>query len=256
MIKLALYGKGGSGKSTTAANLSAALSKKGLRVMQIGCDPKADSTQNLCGGRKISTVLDILKEKGMETRLEDVVAPGFNGICCVEAGGPTPGIGCAGRGIITAFETLERLNAYEVYLPDVVLYDVLGDVVCGGFAMPIRGGYADKVFVVTSGEKMSLYAAGNIALAIDNFKKRGYAQFGGVILNSRNIENELKIVENFADSVDTQIVKVIPRCADVQRAESQFKTVVEAFPESEMAQDYFDLAERVLAICAEGGPKA
>ena len=122
MIKLALYGKGGIGKSTTAANLSAALSKKGLRVMQIGCDPKADSTQNLCGGRKISTVLDILKEKGMETRLEDVVAPGFNGICCVEAGGPTPGIGCAGRGIITAFETLERLNAYEVYLPDVVLY--------------------------------------------------------------------------------------------------------------------------------------
>ena len=252
MIKLALYGKGGIGKSTTAANLSAALSRRGYRVMQIGCDPKADSTTNLCGGQRISTVLDVLKAKGTAAKLEDVVTVGYNGICCVEAGGPTPGIGCAGRGIITAFETLERLNAYEVYKPDIVLYDVLGDVVCGGFAMPIRGGYADKVFVVTSGEKMSLYAAGNIALAIDNFKKRGYAQFGGVILNSRNIENELAIVKDFADSVDSDLVKVIPRCGDVQKAEAQFKTVVEAYPDSQMAQDYDDLAVRVLEICEKG----
>ena len=148
MIKVAIYGKGGIGKSTTTANLSAALSKKGLKVMQIGCDPKSDSVKNLCGGKKIPSVLEILRtKKADEIKLSDLVYEGYNGVLCVEAGGPTPGIGCAGRGIITAFEKLEELKAYEIYKPDVVLYDVLGDVVCGGFAMPIRNGYADFVFI-------------------------------------------------------------------------------------------------------------
>ncbi|MDR2259315.1 MAG: AAA family ATPase, partial [Treponema sp.] len=175
MKKIAVYGKGGIGKSTTVSNLSAALSLEGFTVMQIGCDPKADSTKNLTGGRSVRTVLDLLREKKDAVQLEDLVSPGFNGILCVEAGGPTPGIGCAGRGIIAAFEKLEELRAYEIYKPDIVLYDVLGDVVCGGFAMPMREGYADEVLIVSSGEMMSLYAAHNIAQAIKNFAGRSYA---------------------------------------------------------------------------------
>ena len=249
MIKIALYGKGGIGKSTTASNLSAALAEKGYRVMQIGCDPKADSTQNLSGYAKADTVLDALREKGENIKLENIVKEGYRGVLCVEAGGPTPGIGCAGRGIITAFEKLEELKAYEKFKPDIVLYDVLGDVVCGGFAMPIRGGYADDVFVVTSGEKMALYAAGNIALAIDNFKNRGYASFSGIILNARNVEHEDQLVEEFAQEVGTEIVAKIPRSSFVQRAEQQRKTVIEAFPHSDMAEEYRKLADRVLNIC-------
>ncbi len=249
MIKIAVYGKGGIGKSTTTSNLSAALSDAGLKVMQIGCDPKADSTKNLVSGIKIPTVLDQIKEKGKNIKLTDIVFPGYGKTLCVEAGGPTPGIGCAGRGIIAAFEELERLHAYEEYEPDVVLYDVLGDVVCGGFAMPIRGGYAEHVFVVTSGEMMSLYAANNIASAIKSFGSRGYAKFEGMILNSRNIENELEIVQKAAAEMETQIIKVLPRSGEVQLAEDQKKTVVEALPDCAMANEYRELAKRVMEVC-------
>ena len=190
MKKIAIYGKGGIGKSTTTSNLSAALAARGLRVMQIGCDPKADSTKNLMAGKKIPTVLDQIRQKEEAVSLEDIAFRGYGNIVCVESGGPTPGIGCAGRGIITAFEKLEELEAYEVFRPDVVFYDVLGDVVCGGFAMPIRGGYADHVMIVTSGEMMALFAADNIAHAIRNFGKRGYAKLAGFIQNSRNVEGE------------------------------------------------------------------
>ena len=255
MVKIAIYGKGGIGKSTTTSNLSAAFSRMGYRVMQIGCDPKSDSTKNLMGGQKIPTVLDQIREKGSENiELEDIVFEGFNGVFCVEAGGPTPGIGCAGRGIITAFEKLEELGAYEVYQPDIVLYDVLGDVVCGGFAMPIRGGYADYVFIVTSGEMMAMFAATNIAHAIRNFGKRGYAKLAGFIQNSRNVENEDELVAKAAEENETQVVKIIPRDGAVQIAENDGMTVIEALPDSEMAEEYKDLAARVLEVMNVGMP--
>ena len=187
MRKIAIYGKGGIGKSTTVSNLSRALAMQGKKVMQIGCDPKADSTTNLMGGKRIPTILDVLKTKKKSVQLEDIIFEGDGGVLCLEAGGPTPGVGCAGRGIITAFETLERLNAYNHFQPDIVIYDVLGDVVCGGFAMPLRNGYSDEVYIVTSGEMMSLYAANNIATAVRQFQSRDYATLGGIILNAKNI---------------------------------------------------------------------
>ena len=246
MRKIAIYGKGGIGKSTTTSNLTAALIEKGYKVMQIGCDPKADSTTNLLSGESLVTVLDAIKEKGNDVELEDLVKVGYKGALCVEAGGPTPGIGCAGRGIITAFEKLEELDAYEIYKPDIVIYDVLGDVVCGGFAMPIRGGYANDVFIVSSGEMMALYAASNISSAIKNFGSRGYAKLGGIILNSRNVEDEEMIVNKAAEEIGTKVVKKMPRDGHVQLAEQQGKTVVEAFPESEMAKHYLELADLIL----------
>lgn len=248
MIKIAVYGKGGIGKSTTTSNLAAAFANKGYKVMQIGCDPKADSTKNLLDGKNIPTVLDKLKEKGNDITLDDIVCRGYADIACVEAGGPTPGIGCAGRGIIAAFEKLEELNAYERYKPDIILYDVLGDVVCGGFAMPIRGGYADYVLIVTSGEMMALFAADNICRAVRNFGNRGYAKILGYVQNSRNVEDEDMIVEKAAKESETEVISIIPRDPAVQIAESQGKTVIEVCPDSAIAGEYNALADKLTAL--------
>ena len=248
MLRIAIYGKGGIGKSTTASNLSLALAGQGLRVMQIGCDPKADSTRLLTGGQSIPTVLDCLRA-GTAPALEQLVRPGAGGVLCVEAGGPTPGVGCAGRGIITAFETLKSLNAYDVYRPDAVIYDVLGDVVCGGFAMPIREGKAEEIYLVTSGEMMSLYAANNIAAAIRNFGKRGYAQLRGLILNAKNIENEREIVARALEEIGTELTQYIPRSPDIQAAEALGGTVFEALESSPMQAVYNELADKILAGC-------
>jgi len=256
MRRIAIYGKGGIGKSTASSNITDAVAEKGLKVMQIGCDPKADSTRLLTGSKRQATVLNVLRT-GEEMSLDDIVAEGNNGSLCVECGGPRPGMGCAGRGIIAAFEELERLDAISVYSPDVIIYDVLGDVVCGGFAMPIRNGYARDVFVVTSGEMMSLYAANNIAEAVDGFKQDGYARFGGLIQNSRNIENENSLVDKAAAEMNSKVIYRIPRSPDVQRCEEKGTTVVSGAPESDQADRYRKLAQLIYDMSEDvsGGMK-
>ncbi len=249
MLKLAIYGKGGIGKSTMTANLAAAFATLGKRVIQIGCDPKADSTINLLGGKVVEPVMDYLRSHDdYPTDYRQISKEGFGGVLCIETGGPTPGLGCAGRGIIATFQLLEELELFETWKPDVVLYDVLGDVVCGGFAAPIREGYAQQVLIVTSGEKMALYAANNIQTAVKNFEDRSYAKVLGLILNHRNVENETEKVSAFAREHDLKIVGEIPRSDDIIRYEEEGKTVIEGDPELPISRTFLDLAERLLEI--------
>ncbi|CVI71814.1 MAG TPA: AAA family ATPase [Candidatus Ventrisoma faecale] len=251
MIKIAVYGKGGIGKSTTISNVAAAMAEQGLKVMQIGCDPKADSTVLLRHGKPVETVLDLVRDRKNDFTLDDMVMEGYRGVLCVEAGGPAPGMGCAGRGIIAALEKLKEKGAYETYKPDVVIYDVLGDVVCGGFSMPMRGGYADRVFVLTSGENMAIHAAANIAMAVENFKNRGYAKMGGIILNRRNVKHEEEKVQELCEDIHSRVIGRLSRSETVTDAEELAMTVLEAQPDSEMAAEYRRLAEQILAVCRE-----
>lgn len=246
MLKLAFYGKGGIGKSTTVSNLAAAWAERGLKVMQIGCDPKADSTVSLRSGKKMPTVLELVRQRNDSFQLDDMIRIGDGGVICVEAGGPVPGLGCAGRGIIAALEKLEQKGAYEICKPDIVLFDVLGDVVCGGFSMPMRKGYADRIYIITSGENMAIHAAANIAMAVENFKGRGYAPLGGLILNRRNVRNEERKVRELAGDFHTEIIGTLDWSPVVQEAEPLYKTVVAAFPESAAAGQYRELADALL----------
>jgi Ni-sirohydrochlorin a,c-diamide reductive cyclase subunit CfbC len=236
--KIAIYGKGGIGKSTTVSNIAAAHSKDS-QVLVIGCDPKADTTRTLVG-RRIPTILDILKLKKKDLKQDDIIVTGFGDVKCVESGGPEPGVGCAGRGVIVAMNLLERLDVFKENI-DLIIYDVLGDVVCGGFAVPLRENFADEVYIVTSGEYMALYAANNICKGINKLK----GNLGGIICNCRGIENELKIVEEFAERVNTKIIGIIPRNELVQKAEIEAKTVIEKFPESEQAELYRELENNI-----------
>jgi nitrogenase iron protein NifH len=242
--QVAIYGKGGIGKSTTSSNISAALSVGGLKVMQVGCDPKSDSTNTLRGGRFVPTVLDTLRS-GKRVATDDIVHPGFNGILCVEAGGPEPGVGCAGRGIITAIELLKQRNVLEEYLPDIIIYDILGDVVCGGFAMPIREGVAEQVYTVSSSDFMAIYAANNLFKGIKKYSNNGGALFSGIIANSINMTLHRDIISDFAEKTKSTIAEFVPRSLTVTKAELQGKTVIESDPDSEQADVYRELAKRI-----------
>ena len=246
MYKLAVYGKGGIGKSTMTSNLAAAFSFLGKKVIQIGCDPKADSTMNLLGGEQIEPVMDMLRDERDPESIDEIAKTGYGGVVCIETGGPTPGLGCAGRGIIATFQILKDLKLIETVKPDVVLFDVLGDVVCGGFAAPIREGYADEVMIVTSGEKMALYAANNISTAVKNFEDRSYAKVRGILLNKRNVPDEDAKVKAFADERGISVVGVIPRSDDINRAEEQGMTVVEMNPELPISQKFIELAKNLI----------
>ncbi len=244
MKQIAIYGKGGIGKSTTTSNLSAALAKMGYRVMQFGCDPKSDSTNTLRGGEYIPTVLDMLRESS-NVKAADVIHQGYMGVYCVEAGGPQPGVGCAGRGIISAVDLFKQQKVFEELDLDYVIYDVLGDVVCGGFAMPIRAGIADHVFTVSSADFMSIYAANNLFKGIEKYSNSGGALLGGIIANSINEDYQRDIIKDFADRTNTQIIQYVPRSVAVTQSELQGKTTIEALPDSEQAQVYLALAQKV-----------
>lgn len=246
MFQVAIYGKGGIGKSTVTANVSYILASRGNRVIQLGCDPKHDSTRLLIGGRSQVTVLDYLRSTPRSERsVDDVVAVGSGGVRCIEAGGPEPGVGCAGRGILTTFDFLES-DASPAGDADYKLYDVLGDVVCGGFAVPLRKGYADAVYIVTSGEFMSLYAANNILKGPLNYDD-GRPRVGGIILNRRGIACEVEYVRNFADGVGLPIVTVIERDPLFAEAESSGRTVSEAFPGTAPAESVARIADDIEA---------
>ena len=246
MRKVAIYGKGGIGKSTTTQNTVAALAEMGKKVMVVGCDPKADSTRLLLGGLAQRSVLDTLREEGEDVDIEDIRSPGFCKTLCVESGGPEPGVGCAGRGIITSINMLEQLGAYDASNElDYVFYDVLGDVVCGGFAMPIREGKAEEIYIVCSGEMMAMYAANNICKGILKFAETGVVRLGGLICNSRKVDNEAEMIEKFAEKLGTKMIHFVPRDNDVQRAEIQRKTVIEWNAQVPQAGEYRALARAI-----------
>jgi nitrogenase iron protein NifH len=242
--QIAIYGKGGIGKSTTTQNLTAALAENGKKVLVVGCDPKADSTRLILGGLAQRTVLDTLRDEGEDIDLANIMKKGYRKIRCVESGGPEPGVGCAGRGIITSIGLLERLGAYTKDL-DYVFYDVLGDVVCGGFAMPIREGKAKEIYIVASGEMMSLYAANNIAKGIQRYAKQGGVRLGGIICNSRNVDREPELLRAFSKELGTKLIHLIPRDNVVQHAEINRKTVIEYKSQSEQAKEYRALAKNI-----------
>ncbi|WP_196599922.1 nitrogenase iron protein [Pectinatus frisingensis] len=244
MRQVAIYGKGGIGKSTTTQNLNAGLGEMGKKIMIVGCDPKADSTRLILGGLAQQTVLDTLREEGDDVDLDMVLKEGFEGIKCVESGGPEPGVGCAGRGIITSINLLEQLGAYEEDL-DYVFYDVLGDVVCGGFAMPIREGKAKEIYIVCSGEMMALYAANNISKGIKKYAETGGVRLGGLICNSRKVDGEAELVEAVAKELGTQMIHFVPRDNMVQRAEINRQTVIQFDSSCGQADEYRTLANKI-----------
>jgi len=244
MRQVAIYGKGGIGKSTTTQNLTAALGEMGKQIMIVGCDPKADSTRLILGGLAQQTVLATLREEGEDIELDEILKTGFADIRCVESGGPEPGVGCAGRGIITSINMLEHLGAYTNDL-DYVFYDVLGDVVCGGFAMPIREGKAEEIYIVASGEMMAMYAANNISKGIQKFANTGRTRLGGIICNSRKVDNEYEMIKAFAEELGSQMIHFVPRDNVVQHAEINKKTVIEYDPKCGQADEYRALAKAI-----------
>lgn len=246
MRKIAIYGKGGIGKSTTTQNTVAGLAEMGKKVMVVGCDPKADSTRLLLGGLAQKSVLDTLRDEGEDVELDAVMRSGFSGTSCVESGGPEPGVGCAGRGIITSINLLEQLGAFEDDKQlDYVFYDVLGDVVCGGFAMPIREGKAQEIYIVVSGEMMAMYAANNICKGIVKYAEAGGVRLGGLICNSRKVDNERQMIEELARRLGTQMIHFVPRDNMVQKAEINRKTVIDFDPSHPQADEYRALAKRI-----------
>ncbi len=246
MRQAAIYGKGGIGKSTTTQNLVAALAEMGKKVMIVGCDPKADSTRLMLHSKAQATVMHLAAEAGSveDLEVEDVLQMGFGDVKCVESGGPEPGVGCAGRGVITAINFLEEEGAYDDAL-DYVFYDVLGDVVCGGFAMPIRENKAQEIYIVVSGEMMAMYAANNISKGIVKYAQSGGVRLAGLICNSRNTAREDELIEALAGGLNTNMIGFIPRDNAVQQAEIRRMTVIEWAPESDCAEVYRDLARRV-----------
>jgi nitrogenase iron protein NifH len=250
--QIAFYGKGGIGKSTTSQNTLAALAQMGQKILIVGCDPKADSTRLILHAKAQDTILSLAAEAGSveDLELEDVMKVGYRDIRCVESGGPEPGVGCAGRGVITSINFLEENGAYDDM--DYVSYDVLGDVVCGGFAMPIRENKAQEIYIVMSGEMMAMYAANNISKGVLKYANSGGVRLGGLICNERQTDKELELAEALAAKLGTKLIHFVPRANIVQHAELRRMTVMEFAPDSAQAAEYRTLAEKIHANKGNG----
>lgn len=256
--QIAFFGKGGIGKSTISSNVAAAMVEKGLKVLMVGCDPKSDCTRNLRGDLDIPTISDVLKDKkeaqleldefiyGKDVKMEEVVFPGFKGIMCAEAGGPEPGVGCAGRGIVLAVELLKRIGVFKTYQPEVVIYDILGDIVCGGFGMNLRKGMADQAYIVTSADYLSIFAANNICKGIARYAERQGTPLGGFIYNVRGAVDDFGLVEEFAAQTGGRVIGSIPKNMMITENEIYGQTTIERQPDSDIAQRFRDLADRIL----------
>ncbi len=259
MLKIAFYGKGGIGKSTISSNVAAALAEQGFKVMMVGCDPKSDCTRNLRGDTEIPSISTVLKQKyesqldineflyGKEITPDEVIFKGYKGILCVEAGGPEPGIGCAGRGIVIAIELLKKCGAFEQYNPDIVIYDVLGDIVCGGFGMNLRQGMADQAMIVTSADYLSIYAANNICKGIARYAERGGTRLGGFIYNVRGALNDIRFVEIFAEKLGSHVIGTIPLNSKIVESEVYGQTIIERYPDSDIANKFRQLAQHIIS---------
>ncbi len=242
--QIAIYGKGGIGKSTISSNISAALGAQGKQVLQIGCDPKKDSVKLLIGNQKITSILEYLQDHSEIKNTDEIIKIGYKGVKCVESGGPEPGVGCAGRGIILSIETLKKLGVFDLD-NDYIIYDVLGDVVCGGFAVPIREGYAQEIYLVVSGEFMSLFAANNICKCIKKYAMNGTVKLKGIILNSRGIPNEEEIVTSFAQAINSEVILKVPRNNKFCKSEIAKKTIVEMYEGSALARLFTTFAKKL-----------
>jgi len=254
MKQIAFYGKGGIGKSTAATHVAYALANQGMTVLQVGCDPQADSTANLLE-KFPKPILDVLAEHDFE--YEDISVdeiliqskrPFANGgsVFCTEAGGPEPGVGCGGKGVIEAIKTLRHLDVFDELQPDLVIYDILGDVVCGGFSMPIRDGYAEETYIVTSGELEALYQAVNVMGAVRRFSTRSGAKLGGLIVNLRGLKGEQQIVTDFAEQLGTRVIATNPYSQLIKECGGAAKTVFEEHPDSGEAEEYRRLAATIM----------
>ena len=255
--QIAFYGKGGIGKSTISSNLAAAYAEQGRNTMLIGCDPKSDCTRSLRGDVDTPTVLDVLREKGVaklgltelvdgkQIEVDEIVHKGYKGVHCVEAGGPEPAVGCAGRGVIVAIDLLKKLDIYDAFDLDVVIYDVLGDIVCGGFGIPLRRGLADDVFIVTSADYLAIYAANNICKGIARHANREGSPLGGIVYNVRGAIDDLTLVNEFAEHVGSKVIGAIPSDSTIMESELYAKTTIENKPDSEIAERFRTLATNI-----------
>lgn len=245
-MKLAIYGKGGIGKSTTSCNISVALAKRGKRVLQIGCDPKHDSTFTLTGFL-IPTIIDTLQAKDYHYEdiwPEDVIYTGFSGVDCVEAGGPPAGAGCGGYVVGETVKLLKELNAFNKY--DIIIFDVLGDVVCGGFAAPLN--YSDYGLIVTDNGFDGLFAANRIAASIREKSKTHNLRLAGIIGNRTSSRD---LIDRYVSKVNIPILEILPLIEDIRISRIRGKTLFE------MAEDdtnlkhvcdyYLNIADQIIA---------
>lgn len=253
-LRIAFYGKGGIGKSTIAAHTAAAFALQGKKVLFIGCDPKADSSRTIVG-RKIKSVLECMMYYQRPLQKEDIVQYGFAEIACIECGGPSAGKGCAGLGITATLKELNRLKIFEEKW-DIIIYDVLGDVVCGGFSVPIRDGLIDRMFIVTSEEYMSLYASNNLLKSVENFSSHREPFFGGFIYNAKDFNTKSKIMEVFAEKVNSKVLISIPYISIIKRAEWEGKTLLQKDPKAKEIELFVSLTRRILEEGVPSLPKA